>query len=254
MRLSRLLIKLLWVDGKRFLPAPGKPSICGRPPRWGALSGGTVFDFSGHSSATGRPVTTTRPHPQPHALLGRPLLAGAAGSLLSGIRPWAVPKLRWLVTGVFYRSAWRYQDRAYRRIFLDTGPLLGNIELASALADYRPHLIGSFADQAMAELMYLSGGEEGVLAVFAPGRFVSRRAKPFPLQRRFLRYGSGPISQMIEEGTKLPELFPFRPLKYRHPSTLPPGEFAPRTSPLPRSSRFPPPSSDPFEAAQVLED
>ncbi|MGF1567748.1 MAG: SagB/ThcOx family dehydrogenase [Nodosilinea sp.] len=70
-----------------------------------------------------------------------------------------------VVTAVFYRSAWRYQDRAYRRICLDSGHLLGNIELASALTDYRPHLIGSFADQAMAELLYLNPDDEGVLAV-----------------------------------------------------------------------------------------
>ena len=49
-------------------------------------------------------------------------------------------------TGVFYRSAWRYEDRAYRRIFLDTGHLLGNIELAGAVTNYRPHLICGFVD------------------------------------------------------------------------------------------------------------
>jgi len=70
-----------------------------------------------------------------------------------------------VVTGVFYRSAWRYQDRAYRRICLDVGHLMGNLELASALADYRPHLIGSFADQALADLLYLNPEEEGVMAV-----------------------------------------------------------------------------------------
>lgn len=70
-----------------------------------------------------------------------------------------------VVTGVFQRSAWRYRDRAYRRICLDTGHLLGNIELASALTDYRPHLIASFADEAMAQLLYLNPDEEGVLAV-----------------------------------------------------------------------------------------
>lgn len=74
-------------------------------------------------------------------------------------------QLALVISGVFYRSAWRYQDRAYRRIFLDTGHLLGNIELASALADYCPHLIGSFVDQAMAQLLYLQPEDEGVLAV-----------------------------------------------------------------------------------------
>ncbi|HIK44355.1 MAG TPA: SagB/ThcOx family dehydrogenase [Leptolyngbyaceae cyanobacterium M65_K2018_010] len=70
-----------------------------------------------------------------------------------------------VVTGVFFRSAWRYQDRAYRRICLDVGHLLGNIELASVLTDYRPHLIASFADELMAQLLYLDPDQEGAMAV-----------------------------------------------------------------------------------------
>ncbi|MCU0549969.1 MAG: SagB/ThcOx family dehydrogenase, partial [Leptolyngbya sp. Prado105] len=54
-----------------------------------------------------------------------------------------------VVSAVFFRSEWRYQDRAYRRIFLDAGHLLGNIELACALTDFRPHLVGGFADEAI---------------------------------------------------------------------------------------------------------
>jgi len=72
-----------------------------------------------------------------------------------------------VVTAVFMRSAWRYQDRAYRRIFLDTGHLLGNIELASAMSEYRPHLVGGFIDQAMDQLLYLDATQEGTIAVLA---------------------------------------------------------------------------------------
>ncbi len=69
------------------------------------------------------------------------------------------------ITAVFYRSAWRYEDRAYRRIFLDTGHLLGNIELASALTNYRPHLIGGFNDDALNQLLYLDAEQEGAIAL-----------------------------------------------------------------------------------------
>lgn len=72
-----------------------------------------------------------------------------------------------ITTAVFYRSAWRYEDRAYRRIFLDTGHLLGNIELAGAITDYRPHLIGGFVDTAVSELLYIDSTQEGVSAVIA---------------------------------------------------------------------------------------
>lgn len=72
-----------------------------------------------------------------------------------------------VTTAVFYRSAWRYQDRAYRRIFLDTGHLLGNIELACAVNDYRPHLIGGFMDEAVNRLLYLNTEQEGAISVIA---------------------------------------------------------------------------------------
>jgi SagB-type dehydrogenase family enzyme len=70
-----------------------------------------------------------------------------------------------VITAIFYRSAWRYEDRAYRRIFLDTGHLLGNIELAGAINSYRPHLIGGFQDQAVNEILYLDPEQEGAIAV-----------------------------------------------------------------------------------------
>lgn len=70
-----------------------------------------------------------------------------------------------VITAVLFRSAWRYQDRAYRRIFLDTGHLLGNIELAGAISGFRPYLIGSFADVALTDLLYLNEAEEGAIAL-----------------------------------------------------------------------------------------
>ena len=69
------------------------------------------------------------------------------------------------ITAVFHRSAWRYQDRAYRRIFLDTGHLLGNIELASSIEDYQSSLIGGFADAAVNELLFLDKEVEGAIAI-----------------------------------------------------------------------------------------
>ncbi|NJN73402.1 MAG: SagB/ThcOx family dehydrogenase [Limnothrix sp. RL_2_0] len=72
-----------------------------------------------------------------------------------------------VTTAIFYRSVWRYEDRAYRRIFLDTGHLLGNINLAGAMQGFRPHLIGGFGDRLMNELLYLDGEEEAVTSVIA---------------------------------------------------------------------------------------
>ena len=70
-----------------------------------------------------------------------------------------------LTTAIFYRSAWRYEDRAYRRVFLDTGHLLGNIELSAAYNNYKAHFIGGFCDQAINDLLYLDGNAEAAIAV-----------------------------------------------------------------------------------------
>jgi SagB-type dehydrogenase family enzyme len=69
------------------------------------------------------------------------------------------------VTSVFYRSAWRYQDRAYRRISLDIGHLLGNIEMASAIEDYQCSLIGGFVDSAVNDLLFLERDTESAIAI-----------------------------------------------------------------------------------------
>ncbi|MBZ8181575.1 SagB/ThcOx family dehydrogenase [Oscillatoria salina] len=74
-------------------------------------------------------------------------------------------KLAIATSAIFYRSAWRYEDRAYRRIFLDTGHILGNIELACAINSYRPYPIGGFNDEAIDKLLYLNSNEEGVMTV-----------------------------------------------------------------------------------------
>ncbi len=70
-----------------------------------------------------------------------------------------------VTTAVFNRSAWRYQDRAYRRICLDTGHLLGNLELAGAINGFRPYLVGGFIDRSLDDLLYLDSNQEGTTAV-----------------------------------------------------------------------------------------
>ncbi len=70
-----------------------------------------------------------------------------------------------VITAVFFRSAWRYEDRAYRRICLDTGHLLGNVELAANLTGFRACLLGGFDDDQVESLLFLDGTAEGPLVV-----------------------------------------------------------------------------------------
>ena len=68
--------------------------------------------------------------------------------------------LIFLFTGLYGRSAWRYKERAYRRILLDTGHALGNLlEGCRALGlDYA--LMGGFLDEGLEELLFLAPKEE----------------------------------------------------------------------------------------------
>ena len=70
-----------------------------------------------------------------------------------------------VVTGVFERSRWRYQERAYRRVLLDSGHVIGNALLLAPELDLRTGLTAAFCDEQMEDLMRLDGAVEGALAV-----------------------------------------------------------------------------------------
>ncbi|MEI6429544.1 MAG: SagB/ThcOx family dehydrogenase [Pseudanabaena sp. ELA607] len=77
----------------------------------------------------------------------------------------AKTKLAIVTSAIFYRSAWRYEARAYRRIFLDTGHLLGNFSLAANMSGFRVSLIGGFADHLINQLLFLDETLEGVMSI-----------------------------------------------------------------------------------------
>ncbi|CAD5941590.1 Putative nitroreductase MJ1384 [Planktothrix agardhii] len=116
-----------------------------------------------------------------------------------------------ITTAVFFRSSWRYQDRAYRRICLDTGHLLGNIELMAAMNDYRPHLIGGFGDDILNQLLYLDTDAEGAIAVLALADLleinenlpISRTALPSETHIDYPNIPDGKLLAYLHKSTKL---------------------------------------------------
>jgi SagB-type dehydrogenase family enzyme len=162
-RLSRLLFCSYGLTAK--LPGMGAPLYLRAAPSAGGLYPAEVYLIS-----RGTPLLSAGLYnyqPQSHSLIH--FWSSEVWSDLQAACFWHPTlentQLAIAITAIFYRSAWRYEDRAYRRIFLDTGHLLGNIELASAINDYRPHLIGGFGDRTMNELLYLDSEQEGAIAV-----------------------------------------------------------------------------------------
>jgi len=76
-------------------------------------------------------------------------------------------KLVVIMTAVFWRSAWRYEDRAYRRILLDTGHVLGNLNCYAQKEGLGVYPISGFFDQALNRLLFLEEDKEGVLMMNA---------------------------------------------------------------------------------------
>jgi SagB-type dehydrogenase family enzyme len=121
-------------------------------------------------------------------------------------------QLALVVSAVFFRSAWRYQDRAYRRVFLDTGHLLGNIELSCALNNYRPHLIGGFADEAVNQLLYLDPQQEGAIVVIPLADLLdvqqnlslTRTALPSATQTDYPQVSDGELLSYFHQATQIP--------------------------------------------------
>ncbi len=70
-----------------------------------------------------------------------------------------------VVTGVFARSSWRYGERAYRRILLDTGHLLSNATLTAHELGLRTSLTAAFCDERLNTILRVDPIDEGALAV-----------------------------------------------------------------------------------------
>jgi SagB-type dehydrogenase family enzyme len=75
-----------------------------------------------------------------------------------------------IFSAVFYRSSWRYEERAYRRILLDTGHALGNLECYAPHEYLLAYPISGFCDAALNSVLFLDPKDEGILMVCAVAR------------------------------------------------------------------------------------
>lgn len=134
-----------------------------------------------------------------------------------------------LFTGMFARSAWRYKERAYRRILLDTGHAVGNLLAACHAAGLDATLMGSFLDDRLEELFFLEAKEEFPLlgvAVGPPGSAAPLGERPSDHPAEAARavaseYRDAPMQIQQNRCERIPES---RPL--RKPVPRPPNPFA----------------------------
>ena len=95
-------------------------------------------------------------HPRDHALvrIGPPPAGG-------------VPTV--VVTGVPWRTGWRYRERGYRHVYWDAGTMLSQLLALADSAGLRPRLYSRFPDAPVAELVGADRIHEWPVAVVALG-------------------------------------------------------------------------------------
>jgi SagB-type dehydrogenase family enzyme len=74
-----------------------------------------------------------------------------------------------IVTGIPWRTAWRYAERGYRHLYWDGGTLLSQLHAAAASAGLGPRLRSHFPDATVSELVGADGVHEFPLALLSLG-------------------------------------------------------------------------------------
>jgi nitroreductase len=75
-----------------------------------------------------------------------------------------------VVTGIPWRTGWRYRERGYRHIFWDSGTMLAQLLASATSAGLDPALYSRFPDSEIAALIGADGVQEFPVAVVALGK------------------------------------------------------------------------------------
>ena len=89
-----------------------------------------------------------------------------------------LPMASLLITGIFFRSAWKYRDRAFRYVLLDAGHLIENVVLAAKALGVAVSIHYDFDDHALATYLGIDPEREACVAVV--NLYAGRGADPGP--------------------------------------------------------------------------
>ena len=212
--------------------------------RWGAgvartrtLPGGDVYEFRTYSSAGALyPVEVYLVcaeledleagvyHFHPRELALRQLRRGDVRSALAEAA--VAPELEeagtvLVLTGILWRSVWKYGARAYRHLFWDAGTMLANLLALADSEGIEARLLTGFVDAKVDRLVGAEGEREWSLALLALGRAApappsgeleSLQLEVAPLSRREVAY---PLASALHAASRLVDVDDVR--RYRTP-------------------------------------
>jgi SagB-type dehydrogenase family enzyme len=102
-----------------------------------------------------------------------------------------------VLTGILWRTAWKYQARGYRHLYWDAGTMLANLLALAASAGFEARLLTGFVDEEVNRVVGVDGEREAALALLSLGRgepaAAAQRLEPLevevaPLSRREVPY------------------------------------------------------------------
>ncbi|MBI4285557.1 MAG: SagB/ThcOx family dehydrogenase [Chloroflexi bacterium] len=74
-----------------------------------------------------------------------------------------------VITAIFQRTRWKYQERAYRYVLLEAGHLAENLYLAATSLGLGTCAIGAFFDNEVNQMVNVDGKEEAALYIVSTG-------------------------------------------------------------------------------------
>jgi SagB-type dehydrogenase family enzyme len=95
------------------------------------------------------------------------------------------------LSGILWRTAWKYGSRGWRHVFWDAGTMLANLLALAASARLRPRLYSAFADDEVARVVGADAPLEQPVALLAVGSGERGTAPP---RLGPLRFRSEPLS------------------------------------------------------------
>ncbi len=98
-----------------------------------------------------------------------------------------------VLTTTFWRNAWKYQGRAYRHAFWDSGTMLANLFAEAGSLELAHHLVVGFADPPVNTLLDVDPTKEATVALIAIGEGRTE-APPVPSAPEPLVYATEPLS------------------------------------------------------------
>jgi SagB-type dehydrogenase family enzyme len=115
-----------------------------------------VYHYSAHDNAL--------------RLLRRGDFRGVLSSATGGEPSVVQAPLTMVCTSTFWRNAWKYQARAYRHAFWDTGTIVANLLAVAAANDVAARVVLGFADAAVNALLDADPEQEAAICLVALGR------------------------------------------------------------------------------------